>query len=75
MEAFVTLEEFIDNKGILEKGRDVFCQHSEDKFYLTGRIKSYDKTQNIYLMEDNLRSCPASLMDTFIKIEVVPIWK
>ena len=69
---FVTIKEFIENGGILEKGREIYINKGDivPSYYL-----EWDHKQNVPLIYNtNYKSFPVS-MGFLVKIDVTPIYK
>ena len=69
---FVTIKEFIENGGVLEKGRKIYINKSD---IVPSCYLEWDNKQNTPLIYNaSYKSLPVS-MDHLVKINVMPIYK
>lgn len=68
----VTIKEFIDNGGILEKSREIYANDIDS---LSGYFLEWDDKLNVVLVYNTTyKSFPVSI-NFLVEIEVTPIYK
>lgn len=73
---FVTIEEFLQNGGILEADREIFsANQSKTEFSLYGYFKSNPEAGVVLIHNATYKMAPVSSYMFYVKIEVTPIWK
>lgn len=75
---YVTIEEFLQNGGQLETGREIYIisVYPHRAPILTGYYLFFDKKQKVHLVEnDHFKSKPVLDIVGYVKIEVKPIYK
>lgn len=67
---FVTIEEFLQNGGKLEKDREIYTEAQNLAGYYLKPFKDHHLACNA-----SYKSFPVLSMAFYVKIEVTPIWK
>lgn len=73
---FVTIEEFLQNGGVLEAEREIFSANAQKtEFSIYGYFKSNPGAGVVLVHNASYKMAPASNHVFYVKIEVTPIWK
>lgn len=70
---YVTIQEFLDNGGILLKGRMIYIEKTKNNFSYTGDFKEIDN--DLIIIQNASRSFPVIPEVFFVEIEVIPVYK
>lgn len=73
MKVKITVKEFLDNKGVLKKGRDIFANWEHEP--KIGTFLKIDSAKLFWINNNSKQSHPWDVAAALIEIEVTPIYK